>query len=983
MKTKILLGALSAIVVGCFAFLLAPQHVPGEFLLEKPSKEKSNGLRKAQRAKEAMEARFDKLKDENGNFSTSYYYNALKQANQFKMLGSRSGSLNLQWEELGPDNIGGRTRAILIDKRDPSNNTVYAGGVGGGMWKSTDGANTWQRLTNWNNWLTVSCIAQGPAPNYTIYIGTGEGLAQVGGSSFNSGNMGNGIFKLDANDSHVLITPDGFSPNNTMNTSDVWAVVNRIAVNPNDGNQIIAATGKGLYQSSDAGTTWDPITIPGVANGQSAADVDWASDGVNIFASVGGNNKLAASLNGGFSWQRISNTTSPGFPGTQGRLEVAVAPSDPNILYISVATTTGATYGTYRSADAGATWTTIGLKGPLFNPFGDNNQGWYDNVIAVSPADPNKVYLGGVNFYTWSDQSGWKEADAGLGGGQVNPHYIHPDKHAITIAENNPEIMYVGNDGGVYKSVNAVSAFPFPSFSVKNRGYNVTQHYSVGAGLAGDVLGGTQDNGTPYIDYHGNTRMAAEQVTGGDGTYAEISHLDPRIMFSGVYFGSNYRSGNGGSSFGGFYDLKIDPNSFNQPSRCSGQEDNSAQFISPFWLAETKNAANGLKTVPYAADRDYTAGEVITVQSKTAKYPFQYTLPSALSTGDSLYIPDPVRSRFFTHSICGLWVTPDALDLGIIPRWFRVLNNMSGWPVSVSASSDGDVLYVGTTGGRVYRFGNFNARCDTATYLPGSALNTVTNLYTNSIQYRNVQVTSRSIEGICVNPNNSNHVVAVSAGFSATTPGAAHVFESIDGGQTWTPLVTGLPNMPVYDVVVHDDNTIIIGTELGIWSWDGSQWNEENDAFTQPGSAGMQRVPVYRLMEKPLYNDNCRVIYAGTHGRGMWRCTTLTTGGCELTPGITGMNDAKNNVQIFDLNIFPNPISLDSRVSITLDKSTDITFRVFDMTGRLYKEITHRNTKAGENVFALDASGLASGTYLLAATVGNTKTQSRLFTISR
>lgn len=964
MKKQALLFLSIGSVIACSAFIWLQQPRLGKFRLE--NKREDEG-KEAMLARQAMERRMEKLTDENGEFHASYYYNALKQADMAKQNGSRSG-LGLNWEELGPDDVGGRTRAVLIDKRDATHKTVYAGGVGGGLWKSTDGANTWSRISGWNQWIGVSCIAQGPAPDYTIFVGTGEGLANVGATSFNSGNVGNGIYKL-VNDVPTLITPDAYVSNSIDNTN-AWSAVNRIAVNPLDANVIIAATQRGLYQTNDGGTSWNPITIPGIGAGSSAADVKWSKDGVNIFAAVGGNNKLVQSPNGGFTWTRLTNISNPGFPTQQGRIEIAIAPSNSNIVYISVATASGQTYGVYRTENAGdavSTWASIGNKGPLFDPFGENNQGWYDNVIAVSPANPNRVYLGGVDFFTWSDQSGWKLADAGLGGGNANPNYIHPDKHAITICDEDPNLMYVGCDGGVYKSTNALSAFPYPNYTVKNRGYNVTQNYSVAASPSGEVMGGAQDNGTNYINFTGNTRMSSDQVLGGDGTYAEMSHINPRIFFAGIYFGQNYRSANKGSSFDNFYDVKVDPQGWGEPSGCGGQQNANAPFISPFWLSETKNAANGVKTVPFKADRNYTAGETISLKSATGDYPFTYTLTSNLNSQDTLFVNDPVRSRFMLSSSCGIWVTSDALNLAAIPKWYRLMTTMSGIPYSVSTSKDGDVLYVGTSTGRVYRCPNFNIRCDTATYPTGTGNGVI---YKNTSQFTNKVVTSRAIEGISVDPNNSDHVVAVSSGF--TTAGTAHVFESTDGGNTWNALTNGLPNMPVYDVVVHDANTIIIGSELGIWSWDGTTWNEENN--------NIPRMPVYRLIEKPLYSDNCSVLYAGTHGRGMWRCATFAVNnGCQTT---TAINDVKSP-EISNISIYPNPVSSGARVTVVLDNHQDVTLRVFDMAGKLYKEVTMRNTVDGENQFDIDASGLSNGTYLLAATVGNLRTQSKLFVVSK
>jgi photosystem II stability/assembly factor-like uncharacterized protein len=966
MRKHLLLSLLASGTLLGSAWFVYQNNVPGSFKLEGKKGEGNSSVEKSQRAKEAAEHRLGLLKDETGNFKSAYYTNAVEQANQLAQSGTRAGALNLAWEELGPDNVGGRTRAILIDNRDPSHNTIYVGGVAGGMWKSTDGANNWTKITAWNEWLAVSCIDQ--ANDGTIYIGTGEGLGQIVGSSLSSASIGNGVYRLDAGDVPVRITPDAFV-GNSLDISSPWSAVNRVAVNPNDKNIIIAGTQSGLYMTNDGGTNWSQPAISGISGGQGVADVKWSRDGVNVFAAVGGNNKVARSLNGGFTWERLASGSHPGYPSTQGRIEIAIAPSNSSIVYLSVATAGGATYAVFRTDNAGDSWVNIGSKGPLFDPFGDQTQGWYDNVIAVSPADPNKVYLGGVDFYTWSDQTGWKLADVGLGGGDENPNYIHPDKHAITLDPANPNIMYVGCDGGVYKSVNAVSAFPFPTYTIKNRGLNITQFYSVGASYTGEVLGGTQDNGTQYINYKGNTKMAAERVIGGDGIYSEISHIDPRISFGGIYFGEVMRSGNNTASYEPFYDTKIDPQGHTQPSRCGGQENQNAPFITPFYLSETKNAANGLRQIPFVATQAYNSGDVVTAESKTGKYKFQATLPSALAVGDTAWINDPARSRVLVTSTCGVWITSEALELGSIPKWFKLTSTLNGFAHSYSATADGDRLYVGTSAGRVYRFDNLNARCDTTTYPTGA--NTVGNIYTSTGQYLNTQVTSaRSIDGISVDPNNPDHVVAVVSGFSASNQ--PHVYESTNGGVSWTPLTGGLPNMPVYDVVTHNANTVVVGGELGVWSWDGTEWHEEN--------TGLTRVPVYRMIEKELYSSNCRVIYIGTHGRGMWRTTTLTTAGCAL---VANVNEVKNRVDASNLSVFPNPVKNNSKIAITVDKPADVTFRVFDMTGKLYREVTYRNLTTGENQFDLDAANLTTGTYLLAATIGGKQTMSKLFTVTK
>ena len=983
MKKQVLLISAFILVLGSAALLSSRQYNPslGSFALETPQGKADARLSKAQLAADAAKWRFDRLKDENGNFTPAYVKNALQQADNFRSV-SRSGGLNLQWQELGPDNVGGRTRAILIDKRDTTNNTLYAGGVSGGMWKSTDGAVSWHRVTGWNQWLAISCIAQAPAPDYTIFIGTGEGLSQPGGSSYNSGSYGDGIFKLDASDNPVSLTPTIY--NNGLYDPPAnapWAYVNRLAVNQTDPSQIIAATASGLYHSTSHGDSgsWTKVTLPGSYNTEPVCDVKWSNDGKNIFAVCGYNTSTTALLysnNAGSTWSIATSANNPGFPtGSNGRMEVAIAPSNPNVVYALMASTSDCTKGVYKSVDAGAHWTSLAVAGPLFQLFEEGGsagcQGWYDNVIAVSSGDPNEVYMGGVNFYTASDSSGITPADVGYSN-ESNPYYMHPDKHAIVIADNDPNLMFVGCDGGIFKSIDAASAFPNPTYTVRNRGYNVTQNYGIGAGVNGDVIGGAQDNGTNYIGFYGNDPMASSQVLGGDGIVNAVSQINPDYWFGGIYFAALYRSSDHTATWGSFFDVKIDPQGQGGASVCGGNTvSGDAQFITPYYLGETKNAVNGLKTVTFtAAGQSYSSGDVVQAISSTSKYPFNVTLTQNVAMDSSVQVPDPIRSRLFLSTNCGVFLTSDALDITIIPRWFKLTQSINGTAESFVSTADGDNLYVGTSGGQVYRFSKLNAHADTATYPAGTSVGV---LYTsNSSDFKVVSVASGSIEGIAVDPTDNNHVVAVVAGFSSNVA-SPHVYESHNGGTTWTGLTAGLPNMPVYSVVIHDASTIIIGTEFGVWSWNGSTWTEDNGGF--------ERVPVYRMIERPLYEDGCPVLYLGSHGRGMWRCTTLTPTTCATAVG-TAVNNVKPNA-INGLSIYPNPVHTTAKVSLNIDNSAKVTLRVFDMTGKLHSEMVYQNVPPGSNLFDLNATDLSSGTYVLAATLADERTISKLFVVAK
>lgn len=990
-----------------------------EFILAGGKKEGKGYHEKARLAKEAAEYRFRRIADENGEFKQSYYSNAIKQANALIAKQNPSArNQSLVWEEMGPDNIGGRTRAILVDRRDPSGNTVWAAGVAGGVWKSTDGGANWnyafQIKSNSVEFLSVSCIAQ--IADGTIYVGTGEGHAQVGpsnfssgGSSLSSGSAGNGIYRLkngetewESLDATTLTTLPG-----NFNKSEDWAVVNRIAVEPiSDPSKqnwqnakMLAATQGGMYETIDGGETWQPIQLPTGLSAQQArqpaGDVKWSSDPDFAMAAVTGSSsppesgrRVIRTLDGGASWEVLNNTNNPGFPSLRGRIEIAIAPSNPDVAYILIAesgTNFGATHGLYQTTDRGSTWKVIALKSTNFDPFLDQNQGWYDNVIAVSPADPFRVYLGGVDFYTYGSGTGVKLADVGLGGGAANPFYIHPDKHAITIDPNNPEVMYVGCDGGVYKTTSAMSKFPYPEFRIRNKNFNVTQFYSVAAARTGEVMGGTQDNGTILIDFRGNTTRAGQDVRGGDGIYAEISHLNPNAFFAGVYYGAVGRSQNGGKrgTFGSPFDIKIDPANAGQPSYCGGQ--NCASFITPFYLHETKEAFNSKDSVDFVADKPYDAGDVITVKSATG-YPLtNVTLPANLAAGQALSeitgtkYHDYVKARFFLACRSQLWMTNDILDFKTAPRWFQ-LATTSGNITNFSATKDGNRLYFCTDGGRVVRVDSLNTA--SYNYTTGSAPVTPTKIKITTFTVS----ANRAVEGIAVDQNDPDHVVAVVAGFSATNQ--PHVYQSFNGGVTWTPIQGDLPNIPVYDVVIdqNDPNNYVIGTEFGVWaSFDqGTTWHEQTSVANP--ALKMPRVPVYRLRQQPLYDDACGVIYAGTHGRGMWRTVALTPSGCNTTPGLVSsvkeINKGKDG-GVTGLVVYPNPVQASSKVKIELETESEVTLRVMDLQGRLIRSTSTKNVPAGESDLSFDFSGLAAGNYLMTATVNNKRTTSRLFTVSK
>lgn len=270
----------------------------------------------------------------------------------------------MQWEEIGPNNIGGRTRGIIYDNRVSQRKTIYAGGVAGGLWKSTDKGETWSYIAL-PDVLSISCMAQ--AKNGDIYMGTGEGLAQVIGTRFNSGSTGNGVYKLNGNDNinHLASTK---AASLSLTNSGTWSEVNRITIDPNNSSHVLAGTGTGIMETLDGGNTWAAITSVKTQSGTNVnpsslsniADIDFSADGQYVYAGTK-NGTLFYSEDvaklGYYSF--FQSPTAPSgsseiylnYTQTKGRLEIATAVSDPAVAYLSFSNSQGAGFHGYKTSD--------------------------------------------------------------------------------------------------------------------------------------------------------------------------------------------------------------------------------------------------------------------------------------------------------------------------------------------------------------------------------------------------------------------------------------------------------------------------------------------------------------------------------------------------------------------------------------------------------------------------------------------------------
>lgn len=472
-----------------------------------------------------------------GELDPKWVIDARKDAENLQSQSNKA--LDLTWNEVGPDNLSGRTRAILIDKNDPD--IMYAGGAGGGLWKSTTGGSSWTAINDFADNLAISCIAQGS--NGTIYVGTGEGLATGGGvANGSTAFIGKGIYKSTDGNTFTLIPST--IPTTANSDGATWAFVNKLACDPTDPYRIYAATNRGLRSTDDGGTTWIvPVKFAnGNDNTSASSDVDVAADGT-VITSVGNKCYISPSGNDStFVCQSVTSTTGDLPAGGISRIEFAIAPSNSNYMYAGAAKTDGTLYNIYRSTDKGDNWTIIGPGGSsLFQPYAE--QGWYDNTIAVYPDNPNKIIVGGLDMWEWHSGGTWTQKSIWYLS-ITSEYFIHADHHAYVFHPTNPDILFIGSDGGVSRSIDGGE-----TFETMNINYNTIQCYALSASSAGWIMTGTQDNGTLFFPRLGAFPKHASDIGGGDGGWSAFSYINPEAFFTTIYYAGTRRSPDQGANF--------------------------------------------------------------------------------------------------------------------------------------------------------------------------------------------------------------------------------------------------------------------------------------------------------------------------------------------------------------------------------------------------------------------------------------------------
>ncbi|MGH7598227.1 MAG: fibronectin type III domain-containing protein [bacterium] len=465
---------------------------------------KGSGVKPFRRLEWFLESRLD----ENGNYPVGARWNAFIEQQRVTGLRKNSAVQAANWMSIGPNNIAGRIPDLAFDPNNP--NVIWAGTAAGGVWRSTDGGSSWTPMNDQLPSLSVSCVVVHPTNSNIIYIGTGDHF----------GYAGDGVGVLKSIDGGATWTQTGLS----WQLSAAMSIYEMV-IDPGNPEVLVAATSDGIYRTSDGGSTWTQQL--NLASGRNTYDIVINPTNSNIlFAALysynSSNNGVYKSSDNGVTWTKLTS----GLPldaTTTGRISLSISPSNPNVVYAGFSKASdSALLGIYRTSDGGNNWT---LQSTSPNHYG--SQGWYNNVIAVDPANPDIVYSGGLYMY--------KSTNGGVTWTNVTTS-IHVDFHAIAF---NAGALYVGNDGGVYKSTNGGS-----SWTDLNNGLVTMQIYKMGNDFNNPnrLMGGTQDNGTN--EYNGST--AWTKRLGADGGEVIFDYTNSNIIYAEIQSGSHYKSTNGG-----------------------------------------------------------------------------------------------------------------------------------------------------------------------------------------------------------------------------------------------------------------------------------------------------------------------------------------------------------------------------------------------------------------------------------------------------
>lgn len=660
----------------------------------------------------------------------------------------------------------GRPTGIVID---PANvNIIYASFAGGGLWKTTNGGTNWTPMTENLGTLSIGALAMDPNATSTIYLGLGDAFD------------GTGIGMVKSTDGGVTWSAPVFLGDST--------VINAIQVSPTNSSVVLAATNRGLFRSTNAGTSWTLVSLP---TGQTAVPYIWTiawTGGTTFAVSLEANpaatsgttdGQVMRTTDNGVSWVKATGyTVAAGI----GRSTIAAAPSNRNTLYalaaIPNASSASDLADILKSTNGGATWTALGVARKRYTKTNTesstlatllNGQGWYNHMVQVDPTNPNVAYFGGALLMAKTSDGGSTFTQKTNWLAQFSLPYVHADFHESAMQGST---LIVGTDGGLFKSTDGGTTFT----DALNIGLTTHLIYSVGSSPANvnAMIGGFQDNGTRV---RSGTTTTFNQYIGGDGFGSAIHRTNANTMLGSLYYSRIYKSTNGGVTFA---------------SASSGITESNNSSSAPFntGITSWEGAANADTVFTWSNTKVY----------KSINYAGTWTAMGVTGLPTTSFYIRGVGVAASNVNVVGLVANGG--------RVFLTSNGGTSWTAAATLPNNGSSL------SKIA----FDPTNPAVVYVTSVAADATKNHIWKSTDSG---ATWTTIDGTGLPVGAPVNTVKVDPNSSSTVYVGTHfgVYRSVDGGATWARFGTGMPLVNVDDIYISADSTLVRAASFGRGFW--------------------------------------------------------------------------------------------------------------------------------------------------------------------